>query len=423
MFIQSIVCYAIMRLSPPDMMHKLMFVFSILYLSVMHIERQIFDYGVWQLDVTGPLMISTQKLTTLAFSIHDGMIKDKSKYTEEQKKRSISSPPSALEFFSYLFYFHGVIIGPFCFYDEYVEFVEGRQFDRALKEKDVKQKDFKEPTPVKAVMYKLMVAMINLTIWFTLAQWYPKKQNADADFIADNGFIIRFIFLLFSVFFSRAKYYFAWSLGEAISNSAGIGFNGFDKNGDAKWDLVKNVDIYELETATSFRTLIANWNIQTTNWLGYCVYTRAPYWRTFLTYGLSAVWHGFYPGYYLSFIGGAMFTTAARNVRRTVRPYFVTSKLKHQCYDVATWFMAQLALAYFVVPFTVLELVPSLRFFHNMYWFLHIATILVLIYPTPRSPRREKKDPTEVANGPKVNGGNTALEDSTGTVESNKKTD
>jgi hypothetical protein len=26
-----------------------------------------------------------------------------------------------------------VIIGPFCFYDDYVEFVEGRHFDRARK--------------------------------------------------------------------------------------------------------------------------------------------------------------------------------------------------------------------------------------------------------------------------------------------------
>lgn len=33
------------------------------------------------------------------------------------------------------------------------------------------------------------------------------------------------------------------------------------------------------------------------------------------TFALSALWHGFYPGYYLTFATGALFTVAARSVR------------------------------------------------------------------------------------------------------------
>jgi Predicted membrane protein len=44
------------------------------------------------------------------------------------------------------------------------------------------------------------------------------------------------------------------------------------------------------------------------------VYERAPRFRTVLTYALSALWHGFYPGYYLTFMSGALFTFASRAV-------------------------------------------------------------------------------------------------------------
>ena len=69
-----------------------------------------------------------------------------------------------------------------------------------------------------------------------------------------------------------------------------------------------------LQTATSLKVLIGNWNIQTTVWLRRICYERAPVYPTFLTYLLSALWHGYYPGYYFTFISGAFFTLAGRNV-------------------------------------------------------------------------------------------------------------
>ena len=36
---------------------------------------------------------------------------------------------------------------------------------------------------------------------------------------------------------------------EAINNAAGFGFNGYDDRGRAKWDLVKNVSVQQLEVS------------------------------------------------------------------------------------------------------------------------------------------------------------------------------
>jgi hypothetical protein len=48
------------------------------------------------------------------------------------------------------------------------------------------------------------------------------------------------------------------------------------------------------------------------------VYERVPKKHgTVLTFALSAVWHGFYPGYYLTFSTGALIVMAARKVSFT----------------------------------------------------------------------------------------------------------
>lgn len=53
----------------------------------------------------------------------------------------------------------------------------------------------------------------------------------------------------------------------------------------------------------------------TNSWLRSVVYERVPKkYGTVLTFALSALWHGFYPGYYLTFGTGALIVMAARNV-------------------------------------------------------------------------------------------------------------
>merc|ERR1711879_931852 len=60
-----------------------------------------------------------------------------------------------------------------------------------------------------------------------------------------------------------------------------------------------------------------NWNIQTTYWLRHVVYERAPKkYATALTFGLSAVWHGFFIGYYFLFSFAHFITLAHRKIQK-----------------------------------------------------------------------------------------------------------
>lgn len=77
------------------------------------------------------------------------------------------------------------------------------------------------------------------------------------------------------------------------------------------------------QLATNLRDAINNWNMGTNQWLRMIVYERVPKkYGTFLTFGLSALWHGFYAGYYLTFTSGALVVTAARSVRLQISCFY-----------------------------------------------------------------------------------------------------
>lgn len=109
-------------------LRSLVMIVSLSYLSLIHLHRAYFDYGSYTLDITGPLMVITQKVTLLTFSIHDGFTRNENELTKSQKFHAIRTLPTALEYFSYVLHFQGLMAGPLVFYKDYIEFIEGTHF-------------------------------------------------------------------------------------------------------------------------------------------------------------------------------------------------------------------------------------------------------------------------------------------------------
>lgn len=40
---------------------------------------------------------------------------------------------------------------------------------------------------------------------------------------------------------------FCFPLADAVNNAGGLGFNGLDKNGNLRWDLISNLNIWNIE--------------------------------------------------------------------------------------------------------------------------------------------------------------------------------
>ncbi len=73
-----------------------------------------------------------------------------------------------------------------------------------------------------------------------------------ANEIMNASIMYRLYYLLVSTSLQRIKFYVAWVLADAVNNASGLGFNGFDENGDYKWDLVSNINILNLEVNKLF---------------------------------------------------------------------------------------------------------------------------------------------------------------------------
>lgn len=379
------ICYIVIRTQNPEIVQKTVMIVALLYLSCIHLHRMIYDYGSYSLDITGPLMIITQKVTSLAFSIHDGFTREKQDLTKAQEYHALYKLPSPLEYFSYTLHFQGLMAGPLVFYRDYIDFIEGYSFLSHPGSNGQLDNNFNsklivlEPSPTKTVVKKVIGSYLCAYIFIKFVTMYPIKSLSDDDFIESTSLFYKFWFFMMATTAVRFKYYHAWLFADAICNNSGLGFNGYEKDGTAKWDLISNISVFGFEFATNFRDSIGNWNIGTNIWLRTVVYERVPKrYGTILTFALSALWHGFYPGYYITFATGALFVTAARVARRSFRHRFQQTQYSRMFYDILTCLTTRAFIGYATFPFVLLEFKGSLQLYLSIYMCLHLVAVITI---------------------------------------------
>jgi hypothetical protein len=370
------------------------------YLCGMHIYRVVYDYANYSLDISGLMMISTQKLTSLAFAYYDGM-RPVEKLSADQKTQAISQCPHIIEFGSYIFNFQGIIVGPLVYYSDYIDFIDGNNI---LKQKNQISNQFEtskivQPSVRMALLKKLVGVFFLGVIFFKITLVYPIKAHLTPALL-NKPFWYRFIHFNVSSSSQRVKYYLAWVLADAVNNASGLGFNGYDEDGNAKWDLVTNVNIYKEETSTCMKEIFENWNIQTQLWLKRICFDRLPTGKTLGVFVLSAFWHGVYPGYYITFVLCACFVYAGRGIRRTIRPHFQKNQATKLFYDLVTWFGTMTSVNYAAGSFDLLGFWVSVEFYNSWYWAIHIVALLLAVSLPGGSAKSKKTIESSVGTNP-----------------------
>ncbi|XP_050671249.1 lysophospholipid acyltransferase 6 isoform X2 [Leptidea sinapis] len=394
--------YVLLKTVPHHLTGNIILASSIVYLSCIHMHRQIYHTADYSLDITGPLMVITQRVTSLAYSLQDNISrKEINANCNKKNKTSFDKIPSPLEFFAYTLAFQTLMCGPVVFYSDYINFIEGVRMDGVKNEKEHES----EPSPRRAVLYKVAGSMAAALLYLSLAKRYPMGAlEALSDPSSEVSRSWSALYLLWYAYLStlvvRCKYYHAWLLSEAICNNCGMGFNGYDNDGTPKWDKMSNIDVFGFELAQNFRTAVASWNKNTNAWLRSVAYERGgAAWRTARVYALSALWHGFHPGYYLTFFAGGLFTVAAKQIRGFARPMFLGSRPKKLFYDSLSFITTRVAMTYATVPFVLLHLSPSLAFYGRFYYSLHLIALGAMFLPT--SPKCIKYQENQVPGSSK----------------------
>ncbi|KAK2778553.1 lysophospholipid acyltransferase [Emmonsiellopsis sp. PD_33] len=398
--------YAIAYYVDGSLMPWVAFVFLMGHLSINQITRQLAN-APSSVDITGAQMVLVMKLTAFCWNVHDGRLPEEH-LSPSQKYAAIKELPSLLDYAGYVLFFTSLFAGPAFDYVEYRKWIQTTMFDAPPGVDPAKmpktRKKRRIPRSGTPAMIKGAMGLVWIFGFLQFGGWYT------VDFLRSDAFmkygLLRRIWNLHMLgFTARLKYYGVWFLTEGACILSGLGYNGFDPNtGKVFWNRLENVNPWGLETAQSPHAYLDNWNKNTNHWLKNYMYLRVtpkgkkPGFRASLaTFVTSAFWHGFYPGYYFTFVLGAFIQTVAKNFRRTIRPFFLTpdgsSPTQYKrFYDIASWATTQLALSFIAAPFVILRFNDSIRVWSSVYYYGIVGMSLSgLFFASPAKPYLVKK--------------------------------
>ncbi|RMZ81597.1 hypothetical protein DV737_g2532, partial [Chaetothyriales sp. CBS 132003] len=388
----AVAIYAIAYYIDGTLMPWIGFVFLMSHMSISHIQRQILnDPGI--VDVTGAQMVLLMKLSAFCWNVHDGRLKPEY-LNEGQKERAVYEMPSLLDYAGYVLFFPSFMAGPAFDYVDYRRFLDTTMFDPPANGPGPppNKKGRKIPRSGIPAFKKLVTGLVWLVAYLQLGTRYNVKTVLDESYM-DYGLVRRVLILYGLGFTARTKYYAVWSMTEGACILSGIGYNGVDPvTKRIRWDKVENVNPWGIETAQNSRAYLEGWNENTNHWLRYYVYLRVtpkgkkPGFRASLTtFITSAFWHGFEPGYYLTFAMAAFVQTAAKNIRRYVRPFFLTPDGKQGTkykiyYDVVCWFVTQFTYCFVTAPFLILGFNDCIKVWARVYFYALVGTLASIAF-------------------------------------------
>ena len=221
-------------------------------------------------------------------------------------------------------FFPALFAGPAFDYVDYRRWIETTMFEVPAGTDPSKapkvRKKRKIPRSGTPAAIKAVTGLAWIFLYLKFSALYSSDFLLGPDYMK-YGLLRRIWHLEMFGFTTRLKYYGVWTLTEGACILSGLGYKGIDpQTGRVNWNRLQNVNPWGIESAQNSRAYLENWNMNTNNWLRNYVYLRVtpkgkkPGFRASLaTFTTSAFWHGFYPGYYLSFVFAAFIQATAKS--------------------------------------------------------------------------------------------------------------
>lgn len=382
------------------------FVFLIAHLSLNQLERQ-FANNPAAVDITGAQMVLVMKLSAFCWNVADGTLSD-NQLSDFQKDRVLAELPGFLDYAGWVFFFPALLAGPAMDFAEYRRWLDTSMFDVPstvdASKKPPTRKKRRIPRSATPALWKLAQGLVWILLFLLCSGSYNPTLLV-SDSYMDHGLLKRIWLMYLTNFVARMKYYGVWSMTEGACILSGIGYNGVDPvTGKIAWDRVTNIKPLGVELAQNTRAYLGNWNIKTNVWLRNYVYLRVtpmgkkPGFRASLaTFTTSAIWHGFYPGYYLSFVLASFIQTVAKNFRRYFRPFFIDPATQKPTsgkiyYDIFSFLVTQTAFSFATTPFLVLGFADSVKVWARVYFYCVAGVVLSsAFFASPAKAMMKKK--------------------------------
>ncbi|ERE66559.1 lysophospholipid acyltransferase 5-like protein [Cricetulus griseus] len=266
----------------------------------------------------------------LCIDYYDGG-KDRDSLTAEQQKYAIRGVPSLLEVAGFSYFYGAFLVGPQFSMNHYMKLVQGQLTDMPGK----------IPNSTIPALKRLSLGLVYLVGYTLLSPHITEDYLLTEDYdhvwhqeltgvkkpatgLKISGGLCRPSLTLLRSLLKRRplwfrctymlvwgkfvlyKYVTCWLVTEGVCILSGLGFNGFEENGKAKWDACANMKVWLFETTPRFNGTIASFNINTNAWVARYIFKRLKFLgNKELSQGLSllflALWHGLHSGYLICF--------------------------------------------------------------------------------------------------------------------------
>jgi len=151
-------------------------VFTLAYLSVVHIERMVNDYGGWHLGVSTFVMLLCNKLSGTAWNYVDGAT-DASKLSNDQKKSALRELPSLFEYFTAAISPTEAMAGPLSTFADFRNYVYSQGIFKSI------------PSTIKPCLKRLSIGILFALIYVVLSNYFPVHKMGEPGFREWNFFL------------------------------------------------------------------------------------------------------------------------------------------------------------------------------------------------------------------------------------------
>lgn len=305
-FISTVITYLFITFFGRKKSAFYILIITIIYLTYLHLSRMITDYGGWTIDdPTTIYMMTICKFSSLAFSYEDGVKDDKDFKNEHHREYKIVEKPSLLETFSFVYFYPTSVVGPSIEYKDFIDFIYLRGCYSHL--------------PINFLLKNGIqyfgLSLVIMGLYAFISPKFPITIIGEASFNQYNLFY-KIVYMYISLIFVRMKYYTGWTLSYSSLIFNGVAYTE-KKTKDGKVErLFEKGDygsIINSEFGVNPKFKLTFWNRTVHLWLKYNLFTRAinidmkPFKNnmnlsSLLTFVVSAIWHGYYPTYYFTFL-------------------------------------------------------------------------------------------------------------------------
>ena len=215
------------------------------------------------------------------------------KNEDEEAVRFVTSPQtSLLEYLCFVYFYPGFLAGPTVAYKEFRYFMED-------------DPTYRYKRTLKTTLYQLGVLLFSISLVIFESKVIDIGYLLETEY-KGRSLVYKIYYCYVYFLFFRIKMVLIFTLAQ-LQNVI-LGLQAVD--GHEPFDLLKSINFMESDVSLNIKTRIGGWNVAINRWLKTCFY--GPSMEIFgfskdkaslLTFGMSALWHGFYPSYYLSFVG------------------------------------------------------------------------------------------------------------------------